>query len=187
MILVKGNRALRLVATFVVVAILAFSLSLFAFAGGAVFTVPDGTKIVTKDMVPRDTTIVNIPASVVSIESGAFSNCKNLETVNIDNVNGSVVYDASAFYSSAISVNYLKSAGEETVEVTDATPFASAKGQLSGVDIWDNLVDNAGDKETDSKPSTALVSVIIYVATGAALIGAVTLIVSKFKADKNSA
>ena len=209
----KGNRTLRLVATLVVVMILAMSLSLFAFAGGSTFSIPEGTKVVTKGMVPDDTTVINIPSSVVSIESGAFANCKGLDTVNIDNISGSVVYDASAFYGGTISVHYLKSRTNvaetttkqpvtqaqtsepatelvtepETEVVTDMTPFASAKKDLSGVDLWGNLVSNAGDKETPSEKSGVLTNVLIYVATGAVIIGGVAFCVIKFRNDKNSA
>lgn len=187
MILVKGNRALRLVATLVVVAILVLSFSLVAFAGGSVFNIPEGTKIVTKGMVPDDATVVNVPSSVVTFESGAFSNCKDLEMVNINNASGSVIYDASAFHNSSITINYMQSPEEETEIVTDATPFASAKGQLSGVDIWGKLVDNAGSSDTGSQPSSTFINAIVYVVTGAVIIGAVALVISKFKDDKNSA
>lgn len=183
----KGNRALRLVATLVVVAILVLSFSLVAFAGGSVFNIPEGTKIVTKGMVPDNTTVVNVPSSVVTFEPGAFSNCKDLEIVNINNASGSVIYDASAFHNSLITINYMQSPEEETEVVTDATPFASAKGQLSGVDIWGKLVDNAGSSDTGSQPSSTFINAIVYVVTGAVIIGAVALVISKFKDDKNSA
>ncbi len=196
----KGNRALRLLATVVTIVILICSLSLFAFAEST-FSIPDGTKTVSPGMVPDDATTVNIPNSVVAIESGAFVNCKGLNTVNIDNVSGSVLYDASAFYGGTISVRYLmanvptstvtttepaKVVPETTTEpetevIVDATPFAAAKQELSDVDVWDQLVDNAGPLESPQDTSTVLSRVIAYGVTGIVCIGAVALCVIKFK------
>ncbi len=194
----KGNRVFRLLATIVTIVILACSLSLFAFAESA-FSIPEGTKVVTPGMVPNDTTIVNIPNSVVSIESGAFANCKGLNTVNIDNTSGSVLYDASAFYGGTISVHYLKAnvpttvatteattvpettTEPETEVVTDMTPFAAAKQELSDVDVWNRLVSNAGPLESPQDTSTVLSKVIAYFVTGVVCAGAVALCVIKFK------
>lgn len=199
----KGNRALRLLATVVTIVVLACSLSLFAFAEST-FSIPDGTKTVSPGMVPDDTTTVNIPNSVVAIESGAFANCKGLNIVNIDNISGSVLYDASAFYGGTISVRYLKAnvptstvtttepatmpetttepeTEPETEVVIDATPFAAAKQELSDVDVWNQLVDNAGPLESPQDTSTVLSKVIAYGVTGIVCIGAVALCVIKFK------
>lgn len=199
----KGNRAFRLLATIVTIVILACSLSLFAFAEGSAFSIPEGTKVVTPGMVPNDTTIVNIPSSVVSIESGAFANCKGLNTVNIDNTSGSVLYDASAFYGGTISVHYLKAnvpttvatteattvpetttepeTEPETEVVTDMTPFAAAKQELSDVDVWNKLVSNAGPLESPQDTSSVLSKVIAYFVTSVVCAGAVALCVIKFK------
>ena len=195
----KGNRAFRLLATIVTIVILVCSLSLFAFAEGSAFSIPDGTKVVTPGMVPNDTTTVNIPSSVVSIESGAFANCKGLNTVNIDNTSGSVLYDASAFYGGTISVHYLKAnvpttvatteattvpettTEPETEAVTDMTPFASAKQELSDVDVWNKLVSNAGPLESPQDTSSVLSKVIAYFVTSVVCAGAVALCVIKFK------
>ena len=43
-----------------------------------IFTVPDGTTIITKGMVPCDTTIVIIPESVTEIGEDAFCGCPSL-------------------------------------------------------------------------------------------------------------
>lgn len=43
-----------------------------------VFTVPDGTTIITKGMIPRDTTIVIIPEGVTEIGDSAFDGCESL-------------------------------------------------------------------------------------------------------------
>ncbi|MDO5448976.1 MAG: hypothetical protein Q4F70_05150 [Clostridia bacterium] len=197
----KGNRAVRLVATLVVVTILAMSLTLFAFAGGSTYSIPEGTKVVTAGMVPDDATVVNIPSSVVSIESGALANCTALDTVNIDNVSGSVTYDASAFYGGTISVHYLKAKLEyvtaakpeaqesttaettepETEVVTDSTPFAAAKEDLSGVNIWSDLVSNAGDKETSNSSSDTYTKIVAYVAAISTVFGGVMIYIDKFK------
>ena len=194
----KGNRVFRLLATIVTIVILACSLSLFAFAESA-FSIPEGTKVVTPGMVPNDTTTVNIPSSVVSIESGAFANCKGLNTVNIDNTSGSVLYDASAFYGGTISVHYLKAnvpttvatteattvpettTEPETEVVTDMTPFAAAKQELSDVDVWNKLVSNAGPLESPQDTSSVLSKVIAYFVTSVVCAGAVALCVIKFK------
>ena len=195
----KGNRVFRLLATIVTIVILACSLSLFAFAEGSTFSIPEGTKVVTPGMVPNDTTTVNIPSSVVSIESGAFANCKGLNTVNIDNTSGSVLYDASAFYGGTISVHYLKAnvpttvatteattvpettTEPETEVVTDMTPFAAAKQELSDVDVWNKLVSNAGPLESPQDTSSVLSKVIAYFVTSVVCAGAVALCVIKFK------
>ncbi|MCQ2489895.1 MAG: leucine-rich repeat domain-containing protein [Clostridia bacterium] len=195
----KGNRAIRFLALVATLVILACSLSLFAFAEGSAFSIPDGTKVVTPGMVPNDTTTVNIPSSVVSIESGAFANCKGLNTVNIDNTSGSVLYDASAFYGGTISVHYLKAnvpttvatteattvpettTEPETEVVTDMTPFASAKQELSDVDVWNKLVSNAGPLESPQDTSSVLSKVIAYFVTSVVCAGAVALCVIKFK------
>ena len=194
----KGNRVFRLLATIVTIVILACSLSLFAFAESA-FSIPEGTKVVTPGMVPNDTTIVNIPSPVVSIECGVFANCKGLNTVNIDNTSGSVLYDASAFYGGTISVHYLKAnvpttvatteattvpettTEPETEVVTDMTPFASAKQELSDVDVWNKLVSNAGPLESPQDTSSVLSKVIAYFVTSVVCAGAVALCVIKFK------
>ena len=195
----KGNRAIRFLALVATLVILACSLSLFAFAEGSAFSIPEGTKVVTPGMVPNDTTTVNIPSSVVSIESGAFANCKGLNTVNIDNTSGSVLYDASAFYGGTISVHYLKAnvpttvatteattvpettTEPETEAVTDMTPFASAKQELSDVDVWNKLVSNAGPLESPQDTSSVLSKVIAYFVTSVVCAGAVALCVIKFK------
>ncbi|MBQ0013768.1 MAG: hypothetical protein KBS82_00385 [Oscillospiraceae bacterium] len=195
----KGNRAIRFLALVATLVILACSLSLFAFAEGSAFSIPEGTKVVTPGMVPNDTTTVNIPSSVVSIESGAFANCKGLNTVNIDNTSGSVLYDASAFYGGTISVHYLKAnvpttvatteattvpetiTEPETEVVTDMTPFASAKQELSDVDVWNKLVSNAGPLESPQDTSSVLSKVIAYFVTSVVCAGAVALCVIKFK------
>lgn len=195
----KGNRAIRFLALVATLVILACSLSLFAFAEGSAFSIPEGTKVVTPGMVPNDTTTVNIPSSVVSIESGAFTNCKGLNTVNIDNTSGSVLYDASAFYGGTISVHYLKAnvpttvatteattvpettTEPETEVVTDMTPFASAKQELSDVDVWNKLVSNAGPLESPQDTSSVLSKVIAYFVTSVVCAGAVALCVIKFK------
>lgn len=195
----KGNRAIRFLALVATLVILACSLSLFAFAEGSAFSIPDGTKVVTPGMVPNDATTVNIPSSVVSIESGAFANCKGLNTVNIDNTSGSVLYDASAFYGGTISVHYLKAnvpttvatteattvpettTEPETEAVTDMTPFASAKQELSDVDVWNKLVSNAGPLESPQDTSSVLSKVIAYFVTSVVCAGAVALCVIKFK------
>ena len=195
----KGNRAIRFLALVATLVILACSLSLFAFAEGSAYSIPDGTKVVTPGMVPNDTTTVNIPSSVVSIESGAFANCKGLNTVNIDNTSGSVLYDASAFYGGTISVHYLKAnvpttvatteattvpettTEPETEVVTDMTPFASAKQELSDVDVWNKLVSNAGPLESPQDTSSVLSKVIAYFVTSVVCAGAVALCVIKFK------
>ena len=197
----KGNRAFRLLATIVTIMILACSLSLFAFAEGSTFSIPDGTKTVSPGMTPDETTEVNIPNSVVTIESGAFTNCKGLTTVNIDNTSGSVLYDASAFYGGKISVRYLRAnvptttgvattvpatvpettTEPETEVLTDATPFAAAKQELSDVDVWNRLVNNAGPLESPQDTSNALSKAIAYVVTGMVCAGAVALCVIKFK------
>lgn len=195
----KGNRAIRFLALVATLVILACSLSLFAFAEESTFYIPEGTKVVTPGMVPNDTTTVNIPSSVVSIESGAFANCKGLNTVNIDNTSGSVLYDASAFYGGTISVHYLKAnvpttvatteattVSETTTEpetevVTDMTPFASAKQELSDVDVWNKLVSNAGPLESPQDTSSVLSKVIAYFVTSVVCAGAVALCVIKFK------
>ena len=195
----KGNRAIRFLALVATLVILACSLSLFAFAEGSAFSIPEGTKVVTPGMVPNDATTVNIPSSVVSIESGAFTNCKGLNTVNIDNTSGSVLYDASAFYGGTISVHYLKAnvpttvatteattvpettTEPETEAVTDMTPFASAKQELSDVDVWNKLVSNAGPLESPQDTSSVLSKVIAYFVTSVVCAGAVALCVIKFK------
>ena len=195
----KGNRAIRFLALVATLVILACSLSLFAFAEGSAFSIPEGTKVVTPGMVPNDATTVNIPSSVVSIESGAFANCKGLNTVNIDNTSGSVLYDASAFYGGTISVHYLKAnvpttvatteattvpettTEPETEAVTDMTPFASAKQELSDVDVWNKLVSNAGPLESPQDTSSVLSKVIAYFVTSVVCAGAVALCVIKFK------
>ena len=195
----KGNRAIRFLALVATLVILACSLSLFAFAEGSAYSIPDGTKVVTPGMVPNDATTVNIPSSVVSIESGAFANCKGLNTVNIDNTSGSVLYDASAFYGGTISVHYLKAnvpttvatteattvpettTEPETEAVTDMTPFASAKQELSDVDVWNKLVSNAGPLESPQDTSSVLSKVIAYFVTSVVCAGAVALCVIKFK------
>lgn len=195
----KGNRAIRFLALVATLVILACSLSLFAFAEGSAYSIPDGTKVVTPGMVPNDATTVNIPSSVVSIESGAFTNCKGLNTVNIDNTSGSVLYDASAFYGGTISVHYLKAnvpttvatteattvpettTEPETEVVTDMTPFASAKQELSDVDVWNKLVSNAGPLESPQDTSSVLSKVIAYFVTSVVCAGAVALCVIKFK------
>ena len=195
----KGNRAIRFLALVATLVILACSLSLFAFAEGSAFSIPEGTKVVTPGMVPNDTTTVDIPSSVVSIESGAFTNCKGLNTVNIDNTSGSVLYDASAFYGGTISVHYLKAnvpttvatteattvpettTEPETEVVTDMTPFASAKQELSDVDVWNKLVSNAGPLESPQDTSSVLSKVIAYFVTSVVCAGAVALCVIKFK------
>lgn len=195
----KGNRAIRFLALVATLVILACSLSLFAFAEGSAFSIPEGTKVVTPGMVPNDATTVNIPSSVVSIESGAFANCKGLNTVNIDNTSGSVLYDASAFYGGTISVHYLKAnvpttvatteattvpettTEPETEVVTDMTPFASAKQELSDVDVWNKLVSNAGPLESPQDTSSVLSKVIAYFVTSVVCAGAVALCVIKFK------
>ena len=195
----KGNRAIRFLALVATLVILACSLSLFAFAEGSAFSIPEGTKVVTPGMVPNDATTVNIPSSVVSIESGAFTNCKGLNTVNIDNTSGSVLYDASAFYGGTISVHYLKAnvpttvatteattvpettTEPETEVVTDMTPFASAKQELSDVDVWNKLVSNAGPLESPQDTSSVLSKVIAYFVTSVVCAGAVALCVIKFK------
>lgn len=195
----KGNRAIRFLALVATLVILACSLSLFAFAEGSAFSIPEGTKVVTPGMVPNDTTTVNIPSSVVSIESGAFANCKGLNTVNIDNTSGSVLYDASAFYGGTISVHYLKAnvpttvatteattvpettTEPETEVVTDMTPFASAKQELSDVDVWTKLVSNAGPLESPQDTTSTLSKGIAYLVTGIVCAGAVALCVIKFK------
>lgn len=197
----KGNRMLRFLATVVTVVILACSLSLFAFAEESVFSIPEGTKTVSPGMVPDDTTVVNIPNSVTVIESGAFANCKGLNTVNINNISGSVLYDTSAFYGGTISVHYLKAnaptttaptttapattaepeAEPETEVVTDMTPFAAAKQELSDVDVWNKLVNDAGPLETPQDTSSVFTKVLACCATGIVCIGAVVLCVIKFK------
>ena len=48
-----------------------------------IFTVPDGTTMVKKGMVPRNTTVVNIPETVMSIDSYAFYDCESLTSVTI--------------------------------------------------------------------------------------------------------
>ena len=45
-----------------------------------IFTVPDGTTMVKKGMVPRNTTVVNIPETVMSIDSYAFYDCESLRS-----------------------------------------------------------------------------------------------------------
>lgn len=202
----KGNRTLRFLATVVTVVILVCSLSLFAFSEGSVFSIPEGTKTVSPGMVPDDTTVVNIPNSVTVIESGAFANCKGLNTVNINNISGSVLYDTSAFYGGTISVHYLKAnastttapattapvvtepkttaepeAEPETEVVTDMTPFAAAKQELSDVDVWNKLVNDAGPLETPQDTSSVFTKVLACCATGIVCIGAVALCVIKFK------
>lgn len=192
---------LRFLATVVTVVILACSLSLFAFAEESVFSIPEGTKTVSPGMVPDDTTVVNIPNSVTVIESGAFANCKGLNTVNINNISGSVLYDTSAFYGGTISVHYLKAnaptttaptttapattaepeAEPETEVVTDMTPFAAAKQELSDVDVWNKLVNDAGPLETPQDTSSVFTKVLACCATGIVCIGAVVLCVIKFK------
>ena len=48
-----------------------------------VFTVPDGTTIITKGMIPRDTTIVIIPEGVTEIGALAFYDCDSLKSIVI--------------------------------------------------------------------------------------------------------
>ena len=43
-----------------------------------VFIVPDGTTIITRGMIPYDTTVVIIPKGVTAIGDGAFSDCTSL-------------------------------------------------------------------------------------------------------------
>ena len=43
-----------------------------------VFIVPDGTTIITRGMIPSDTTVVVIPEGVTEIGDGAFSDCTSL-------------------------------------------------------------------------------------------------------------
>ena len=48
-----------------------------------IFNIPDGTVIITKDMVPRDTTIAVIPKGVTEIGEDAFYDCTLLKSVVI--------------------------------------------------------------------------------------------------------
>ena len=48
-----------------------------------IFTVPDGTTIITEGMIPSDTTIVIIPEGVTEIGDNAFKGCTSLESITI--------------------------------------------------------------------------------------------------------
>ena len=48
-----------------------------------VFTIPDGTTVISYGMVPKNATECVIPAGVTEIGNNAFEGCESLESVNI--------------------------------------------------------------------------------------------------------
>ena len=50
-----------------------------------VFIVPEGTKVITRGIVPQDVTKVVIPDTVIEIGDDAFDSCKDLSEISIPN------------------------------------------------------------------------------------------------------